>query len=348
MNNKIPFNKIAAAIAESAGISTATAENFLKEFFALISEKLLDGENVTVKGIGTFSVTGNQESPVTFEPSSELAEAVNAPFAMFRPEELRAEVTDDMLHDIDAECLPEEALSGNATKPADEIDEADILIERASVPTAKIEVETGEDDIDEISDDEEPLTVTEPEQIEEIVPDAQETVLDNGTEMIAEETAEISDITPEELPVETSPEVELPKTETIPVKQPGIVTPPPYRPQPSTRPSSEPSPQPETQPSPEPAQADSNTKPQNTETKTPEHEEENGHGPGFGMGFLLGCIIGLAVGAFAVFMYMQTTIYKGTSTSDRHLTSDTLAVEYIGEDSDLQTAPDSLTITTRP
>ncbi|MDE6380301.1 MAG: HU family DNA-binding protein [Muribaculaceae bacterium] len=100
MNEKITFPRLATLLAERSGRSKRFSEDFLREFFALISERLEAGDSVKVKGLGTFRLsrveprksvdvtTGlpmeiSGHSKVVFIPSKELAEAVNAPFEAF-------------------------------------------------------------------------------------------------------------------------------------------------------------------------------------------------------------------------------------------------------------------------
>ena len=100
MNEKITFPRLASLLADRSGRSKRFSEDFLREFFALIGERLEAGENVKVKGLGTFrlsrveprrsvDVTTGQPMEITghtkvvFVPAKELAEAVNAPFEAF-------------------------------------------------------------------------------------------------------------------------------------------------------------------------------------------------------------------------------------------------------------------------
>lgn len=118
MNNRITFPKLASLLADKSGRSKRFSEDFLREFFALISEQLEAGENVKVKGLGTFrllrvearksvDVTTGQpmeisgHSKVVFTPAKELAEAVNAPFEAFSPIEIGDSVELDKLTDDD-------------------------------------------------------------------------------------------------------------------------------------------------------------------------------------------------------------------------------------------------------
>lgn len=87
-------------LADRSGRSKRFSEDFLREFFALISETLEAQDSVKIKGLGTFRLTRVEprrsvdvttgepmeisgHSKVVFIPSKELAEAVNAPFEAF-------------------------------------------------------------------------------------------------------------------------------------------------------------------------------------------------------------------------------------------------------------------------
>ncbi len=87
-------------LADRSGRSKRFSEDFLREFFALISETLEAQDSVKIKGLGTFRLTRVEprrsvdvttgepmeisgHTKVVFIPSKELAEAVNAPFEAF-------------------------------------------------------------------------------------------------------------------------------------------------------------------------------------------------------------------------------------------------------------------------
>lgn len=118
MNNKITFPRLSSLLADKAGRSKRFSEDFLREFFALISEQLEAGDVVKVKGLGTFRLsrveprksvdvtTGEPmeisgHSKVVFTPAKELAEAVNAPFEAFSAIEIDDNVDIDKLVDSD-------------------------------------------------------------------------------------------------------------------------------------------------------------------------------------------------------------------------------------------------------
>lgn len=108
MNNKITFPRLASMLADKSGRSKRFSEDFLREFFTLISERLVAGESVKIKGLGTFKLskvearksvdvtTGESmeiagHSKVVFLPSKDIATAVNSPFEAFTA----IEISDD-------------------------------------------------------------------------------------------------------------------------------------------------------------------------------------------------------------------------------------------------------------
>ncbi len=134
MNNKVTFPELVEQVAQYANTSKRMSELFLKELFATISQSLIDGESVKVKGIGTFKLTevsprksvdvntGEEiEIPghkkLSFAPDKDMAEAINQPFMHFETEILDDDVTDDQLAAIDA-GVPTEAPADAA--PAEE------------------------------------------------------------------------------------------------------------------------------------------------------------------------------------------------------------------------------------
>lgn len=119
MDNKITFPELIELLAKATNTSKRMSELFLKELFATISQSLIEGESVTVKNLGTFSLeqvksrksvsvnTGQEvqipsHNKVVFTPDKVLADAVNQPFAQFEPVILDDGVTLDQLAAIDA------------------------------------------------------------------------------------------------------------------------------------------------------------------------------------------------------------------------------------------------------
>lgn len=118
MNTKITLVELARLMAEATSTSTRMCELFLRELFATVSQALINGESVKIKGIGTFKVTAIKPrksvnvttgetmeikgySKVTFTPDKGLSEAVNQPFAQFETVFLSDEVSEEKLAEID-------------------------------------------------------------------------------------------------------------------------------------------------------------------------------------------------------------------------------------------------------
>lgn len=103
-------------LSDKSGRTKRFSEDFLREFFILISESLEQGETVKVKGLGTFRLskveprksidvtTGEPmeisgHTKVVFIPSKEIAEAINAPFEAFSALEIADGIDLSVLED---------------------------------------------------------------------------------------------------------------------------------------------------------------------------------------------------------------------------------------------------------
>lgn len=152
MNNKVTFPELVEQVAQYANTSKRMSELFLKELFATISQSLIDGESVKVKGIGTFKLTevsprksvdvntGEEiEIPghkkLSFAPDKDMAEAINQPFMHFETEILDDDVTDDQLAAIDA-GEPTEAPAEAASAEEETDDTAATEAPTAEAPAA--------------------------------------------------------------------------------------------------------------------------------------------------------------------------------------------------------------------
>ena len=118
MNKKLTFPELAELLSVATNTSKRMSELALREMFAVISGKLLEGESVKIDGLGVFKVTEVNSrrsvnvntgeaieipghSKITFVADKRHAEAVNAPFASFESVVLDDDVTADMLTAID-------------------------------------------------------------------------------------------------------------------------------------------------------------------------------------------------------------------------------------------------------
>ena len=137
MNKKLTFPELAELLSVATNTSKRMSELALREMFAVISGKLLEGESVKIDGLGVFKVTEVNSrrsvnvntgeaieipghSKITFVADRRLAEAVNAPFASFESVVLDDDVTADMLTAIDnAEPAEPAAESSEFSEPAE-------------------------------------------------------------------------------------------------------------------------------------------------------------------------------------------------------------------------------------
>ena len=186
MNNKVTFPELVEQVAQYANTSKRMSELFLKELFATISQSLIDGESVKVKGIGTFKLTevsarksvdvntGEEiEIPghkkLSFAPDKDMAEAINQPFMHFETEILDDDVTDDQLAAIDA-GVPTETPAEEAS--AEEVPEAPVAdegeVEMPPVFVAPVEEHSEPEEAEEEVPVEEPSEVASVEPSEEV------------------------------------------------------------------------------------------------------------------------------------------------------------------------------------
>lgn len=97
MNHTITLPELVKLLADATNCSETTAQQFVTELFATVSDALANGKNVKIKNIGTFALDNLKPGEVKYLPDAELAEAVNHPFAFFEPVELDDELTEEEL-----------------------------------------------------------------------------------------------------------------------------------------------------------------------------------------------------------------------------------------------------------
>lgn len=145
-------------LAAKTGVEQAVAEAFIIAYFDFITRGLTINENVSIKGLGTFTRTNDADNAVVFKPCAEFELDVNRPFAIFQPVVIDASldaddvITDnETIHDVDditttpapaqepvAESapLPEPETTALSPEPPHETDEAEVKPE-ASEPTGE-------------------------------------------------------------------------------------------------------------------------------------------------------------------------------------------------------------------
>lgn len=194
MNNKITFPELVDTIAELTNTSKRVSEMFLKELFAIVKERLENGENVKIKGLGTFKVvemasrksvnvnSGEEmEIPahrkVSFIPDKSLAEAINMPFEGFETIVLDDDFTEEDIQELSS------------------IDDDDVVVadEIAKVVKDDVEVETVvenllQEEIETTTEEEPqpPVFVPREEDVEEINNQEEEVLQDDIIEEIQE------------------------------------------------------------------------------------------------------------------------------------------------------------------
>lgn len=108
MDNKINLSQLAELLSQAGGMSKAASEQFVKSFFDIISQRVLDEGVVKVKGLGTFKLlqiedresvnvnTGERftiggHQKISFVPDADLKDRINKPFSAFETVAITAE-----------------------------------------------------------------------------------------------------------------------------------------------------------------------------------------------------------------------------------------------------------------
>lgn len=118
MDKKINLSQLAELLSQAGGMSKAASEQFVKNFFDIISQSVLEEGLVKVKGLGTFkllqmedresvnvntgerfTIEGHQK--ISFIPDADLKERINKPFSAFDSLEVTKEQA-DVINKMDA------------------------------------------------------------------------------------------------------------------------------------------------------------------------------------------------------------------------------------------------------
>lgn len=229
---KLTLQEIAKVLVEKNGLTQREANRFASDFFAIIQHNLELGEQVKVKGLGTFKIIGvearesisvrtgervviDSHSKVSFTPDNTMKELVNKPFSQFETVVLNEGVVfedekDDDSED-DAESF-ENVVVEQPTEPELEPHESEPKLDKFTESDQEIEPDK--------STEPEILDVFEEEIIEEKVDDKtddktdekidekiDETVEDKEEEKSEEETEEIADAQEDVIESEAADEV---------------------------------------------------------------------------------------------------------------------------------------------
>lgn len=173
-NRVLVLQDIVKALSHETDTSEALCQSFVKELFAIVAERLMDGESVTLKGVGRFDVDGGE---VRFVADPDTAAAINSAFDCFEAIELADDFDGDepMAEDETPDAAEEETATTVVDETAGTEDVADESPADGAEPEEK---ESQTDGLEESEADSE-------ENKEECTA---ETDADNET--VAEETAE--------------------------------------------------------------------------------------------------------------------------------------------------------------
>ena len=120
MNKTIILSELSKTIAELTQCTDADAENFVRELFALVAERLETDGEAYIPEVGTFKVV---DETLNFVPTEDLAAAINAPFAAFEaieiPEDFSIEEDEEIEATVNEELdnVSDVAITETQTEP---------------------------------------------------------------------------------------------------------------------------------------------------------------------------------------------------------------------------------------
>lgn len=188
-NRVLVLQDIVKALSHETDTSEALCQSFVKELFAIVAERLMDGDSVTLKGVGRFDVDGGE---VRFVADPDTAAAINSAFDCFEAIELADDFDGDepVAEDVTSDAAEEEAAT-TVDETAGTEDVADESPDDGAEPEEK---ESQTDGLEESEADSE--EVKEEDTAETDADD--ETVAEETAEEETEETAEEAEETVEE------------------------------------------------------------------------------------------------------------------------------------------------------
>ena len=204
MNSRLTIQDLAALLAERTGKDRNSAEQFLREFIAIVSQGVFTDKIAKVKGLGTFKVvlvekresihvnTGERflipaHYKFSFLPDKELRELVNKPFSFFETTELNENVDFTDL-DVSADVEEKETEDESVEEVIPENEEEQVV--KSLQSTEEVPEDTEKEELPEEVEQEETVS-------EEVVPEEVPNVPDIE-ESAPEETVDEQDISEEE------------------------------------------------------------------------------------------------------------------------------------------------------
>ena len=188
-NRVLVLQDIVKALSHETDTSEALCQSFVKELFAIVAERLMDGESVTLKGVGRFDVDGGE---VRFVADPDTAAAINSAFDCFEAIELADDFDGD--EPVAEDVTPDAAEEETATTVDETAGTEDVADESPDDGAEPEEKESQTDGLEESEADSE--EVKEEDTAETDADD--ETVTEETDEEETEETAEEAEETVEE------------------------------------------------------------------------------------------------------------------------------------------------------
>lgn len=188
-NRVLVLQDIVKALSHETDTSEALCQSFVKELFAIVAERLMDGESVTLKGVGRFDVDGSE---VRFVADPDTAAAINSAFDCFEAIELADDFDGD---EPVAEDETPDAAEEEAATTADETAGTEDVADES--PADGVEPEEKESQTDGLEESEADSEENKEECTAETDAD-DETVTEETAEEETEETAEEAEETVEE------------------------------------------------------------------------------------------------------------------------------------------------------
>ena len=188
-NRVLVLQDIVKALSHETDTSEALCQSFVKELFAIVAERLMDGESVTLKGVGRFDVDGGE---VRFVADPDTAAAINSAFDCFEAIELADDFDGD--EPVAEDETPDAAEEEAATTADETVGTEDVADENPADGAEPEEKESQTDGLEESEADSE-------ENKEECTAETDadnETVAEETAEEETEETAEEAEETVEE------------------------------------------------------------------------------------------------------------------------------------------------------
>lgn len=157
MKKKLLPSDFSDFLAKRENIGKKEADAFVRAFFEVVEQGLLEDRFVKIKGFGTFKLvtvseresvninTGERfqisgHSKVSFTPDASMKELVNRPFAHFESVDLGDETEIEELDAIDNSTLLELEVEDSEDAPLTPEEEAAIITEEVPAPAEEVEV----------------------------------------------------------------------------------------------------------------------------------------------------------------------------------------------------------------